>query len=95
VQAILNSPSYRRADNDSDFLARDGVRGVRLQIDPPLYGYGIHTSLTRMHLPNGPLYSRRLKMANKATTEQQVERTYSEKSRFAHSQAIDRTQEDV
>src|ERR1022692_3636565 len=31
--AILNSPSYRRADNDSDFLARDGVRGVRLQID--------------------------------------------------------------
>ena len=33
VQAILNSPSYRRADTDIDFLARDGVRGVRLQID--------------------------------------------------------------
>jgi uncharacterized protein (TIGR00730 family) len=33
VQAILNSPSYRRADDDSAFLARDGVRGVRLQID--------------------------------------------------------------
>src|SRR5437660_11472154 len=33
VQAILNSPSYRRADSDSDFLTRDGVRGVRLQID--------------------------------------------------------------
>jgi uncharacterized protein (TIGR00730 family) len=33
VQAIVNSPSYRRADNDSDFIARDGVRGVRLQID--------------------------------------------------------------
>jgi uncharacterized protein (TIGR00730 family) len=33
VQAILNSPSYRRADADIDFLARDGVRGVRLQID--------------------------------------------------------------
>src|ERR1039458_1903191 len=33
VQAILNSPSYRRADNDSDFLAQDDVRGVRLQID--------------------------------------------------------------
>src|ERR1035437_9413393 len=33
VQAILNSPSYRRADNDSDFRAQDGVRGVRLQID--------------------------------------------------------------
>jgi uncharacterized protein (TIGR00730 family) len=33
VQAILNSPSYRLADNDIDFLARDGVRGVRLQID--------------------------------------------------------------
>ena len=33
VQAILNSPSYRRADNDGDFLAQDGVRGVRLQID--------------------------------------------------------------
>ena len=33
VQAILNSPSYRRADTDIDFVARDGVRGVRLQID--------------------------------------------------------------
>src|ERR1700681_4712616 len=33
VQAILDSPSYRRADLDVDFLARDGVRGVRLQID--------------------------------------------------------------
>ncbi len=33
VRAILNSPSYRRADDDVDFLAKDGVRGVRLQID--------------------------------------------------------------
>jgi len=33
VEAILNSPSYRRADDDLDFLAQDGVRGVRLQID--------------------------------------------------------------
>jgi hypothetical protein len=33
VQDILTSPSYRRADNDIEFLARDGVRGVRLQID--------------------------------------------------------------
>src|SRR5450631_2883437 len=33
VQAILNSLSYRRADVDLDFLARDGMRGVRLQID--------------------------------------------------------------
>ena len=33
VKAILNCPSYRRSDNDIDFLAKDGVRGVRLQID--------------------------------------------------------------
>ena len=33
VQAILNSPSYSCADTDIAFLARDGVRGVRLQID--------------------------------------------------------------
>src|SRR4249920_757259 len=33
VQAILNSPSYHRADSDTDFLARDSLRGVRLQID--------------------------------------------------------------
>jgi uncharacterized protein (TIGR00730 family) len=33
VRAILDNPSYRRADNDIDFLAQDGVRGVRLQID--------------------------------------------------------------
>ena len=33
VQAILHSPSYRHADKVGDFLARDGVRRVRLQID--------------------------------------------------------------
>lgn len=33
VQTILNSPSYRRADKDTEFLARDGVRGVRLEIE--------------------------------------------------------------
>lgn len=33
VQAILNSPSYRPADLDTDFLAQDGLRGVRLQLD--------------------------------------------------------------
>ena len=33
VQAILNSPSYRRADEDVDFLKNDELRGVRLQID--------------------------------------------------------------
>jgi uncharacterized protein (TIGR00730 family) len=33
VAAIVTSPSYRRADEDVDFLAKDGMRGVRLQID--------------------------------------------------------------
>ena len=33
MKAILDSPSYRRADTDVDFLDKDGVRGVRLQID--------------------------------------------------------------
>jgi uncharacterized protein (TIGR00730 family) len=33
VQAILESPSYRRADVDLDFLTQDSMRGVRLQID--------------------------------------------------------------
>jgi uncharacterized protein (TIGR00730 family) len=33
VQAILQSPSYRRADADPDFLQRDELRGVGLQID--------------------------------------------------------------
>ena len=33
VAAILKNRSYRRADDDLDFLARDGMRGVRLQID--------------------------------------------------------------
>lgn len=31
--AIKNSPSYRSADEDYDFLRDDSVRGVRLQID--------------------------------------------------------------
>jgi uncharacterized protein (TIGR00730 family) len=33
VATLLKSASYRRADEDLDFLARDGMRGVRLQID--------------------------------------------------------------
>jgi len=33
VQAILDSPSYRPADHDVDFLDSDETRGVRLQID--------------------------------------------------------------
>jgi uncharacterized protein (TIGR00730 family) len=33
VQAILESPSYREADQDVAFLNRDDTRGVRLQID--------------------------------------------------------------
>lgn len=33
VRAILDSPSYRRADQDVEFLNHDDTRGVRLQLD--------------------------------------------------------------
>ncbi len=33
VQASLQAPGYRLADQDIDFLHRDDVRGVRLQVD--------------------------------------------------------------
>ncbi|MGB7077091.1 MAG: LOG family protein, partial [Xanthobacteraceae bacterium] len=33
VQAIMASPSYRRSDQDIDFLAQDELRGVRLQLE--------------------------------------------------------------
>ncbi len=33
VQAILDSPSYRRADQDVDFLSTDETRGARLELD--------------------------------------------------------------
>jgi hypothetical protein len=33
VQDILDSPGYRQADQDIDFLNQDETRGVRLQID--------------------------------------------------------------
>jgi uncharacterized protein (TIGR00730 family) len=33
VHTIMESPSYRRSDQDIDFLARDELRGVRLQLD--------------------------------------------------------------
>jgi uncharacterized protein (TIGR00730 family) len=33
VRAILESPSYRMAIEDTDFLASDSVRGLRLQMD--------------------------------------------------------------
>lgn len=33
IQAIMDSPSYRQADQDIDYLNLDATRGVRLQID--------------------------------------------------------------
>lgn len=33
ITAILESPSYRQADTDVDFLNRDDIRGLRLQVD--------------------------------------------------------------
>ena len=33
LQAILDSPGYRQADQDVDFLNRDETRGLRLQVD--------------------------------------------------------------
>jgi uncharacterized protein (TIGR00730 family) len=33
VRALLESPSYRQADHDVDFLNRDDTRGLRLQLD--------------------------------------------------------------
>jgi uncharacterized protein (TIGR00730 family) len=33
VEAILRSPSYRRADQDVEFLDRDETRGARLELD--------------------------------------------------------------
>lgn len=33
VRSIVESPNYRQADKDADFLNRDDMRGVRLQLD--------------------------------------------------------------
>ncbi len=33
IQALLDSPNYRRADEDPDFLKEDSARGVRIQAD--------------------------------------------------------------
>jgi uncharacterized protein (TIGR00730 family) len=33
IKAIMESPSYRQADRDVDFLNRDDIRGLRLQVD--------------------------------------------------------------
>jgi uncharacterized protein (TIGR00730 family) len=33
IRALLDSPTYRQADRDADFLNTDATRGVRLQID--------------------------------------------------------------
>jgi uncharacterized protein (TIGR00730 family) len=33
IQALLEAPSYRRADQDVDFLEREEVRGLRLHLD--------------------------------------------------------------
>jgi len=61
VQAILESPSYRQADEDVDYLGHDETRGVRLQLDyakaeAQLARHGVeHTVVvfgsTRVHEP--------------------------------------------
>ncbi len=33
IEAILDNPSYRQADQDVDFLNRDDIRSLRLQVD--------------------------------------------------------------
>jgi uncharacterized protein (TIGR00730 family) len=33
IKSILESPGYRQADQDVDFLNRDEIRGIRLQLD--------------------------------------------------------------
>ena len=33
IQALLDAPSYRRADQDVDFLERDEAHGLRLHLD--------------------------------------------------------------
>ncbi len=33
IKAIIDSPSYRQADQDPDFLRRDDMRGIRLMLD--------------------------------------------------------------
>ena len=33
VKALMESPSFREADKDPDFLRRDDMRGVRLMLD--------------------------------------------------------------
>jgi hypothetical protein len=33
IQALLDSPSYRRADQDVNFLERDEARGLRLNLE--------------------------------------------------------------
>lgn len=33
IRALMASPSYRQADRDTDFLARDDVRATRLELD--------------------------------------------------------------
>jgi uncharacterized protein (TIGR00730 family) len=61
IKAIMESPSYRQADQDIDFLNQDETRGVRLQIDYEkpeflLQQHGIHHTIvvfgsTRIHEP--------------------------------------------
>lgn len=61
IRAIMDSPTYRQADQDIDFLNHDETRGVRLQIDYEkpellLQQHGIHHTIvvfgsTRIHEP--------------------------------------------
>ena len=41
MDAILNSPTYRQADQDPDFLVRDDTRGLRLHLDYLKAEYGL------------------------------------------------------
>jgi uncharacterized protein (TIGR00730 family) len=77
VETILASPSYRRADQDVDFLGRDEVRSSRLELDylkPELFmrEYGIEQTIVvfgSTRIPEPAEARRRLKATRLAHEE--------------------------
>jgi uncharacterized protein (TIGR00730 family) len=91
IQNILQSPAYRVADRDVDFLDEDAVRGVRLQLDflkteLNLQRYGIEQTIVvfgSARIPDPVVAQRRVDTLRAALQDNPADKALDEECRIA------------
>jgi uncharacterized protein (TIGR00730 family) len=91
IENILQSPAYRLADQDVDFLDEDAVRGVRLQLDflkteLNLQRYGIEQTIVvfgSARIPDPVVAQRRLDALRTTLQKKPADKALQEECRIA------------